>query len=79
MWGISQGEVAAMLQEGGQIPTHVQQLIDRRFCCLQRQPVQQHHTCVQGCTNAVLKLHSVHLQCTVACEYDSQSRCTYAA
>ncbi|DBA69796.1 TPA: hypothetical protein ACH3X2_012518 [Trebouxia sp. C0005] len=30
MWGISQGEVAAMLQDGGQIPPDVQQLIDRR-------------------------------------------------
>ncbi len=34
MWGISQGEVAAMLQEGGQIPPDVQQLIDRRFLLL---------------------------------------------
>jgi len=54
MRGISQGEVAAMLQEGGQIPPDVQQLIDRRFCCLKRQSVQQHQTCVQGCINAVL-------------------------
>jgi len=34
MWGISQGEVAAMLQEGGQISPDVQQLIDRRFLLL---------------------------------------------
>lgn len=30
MWGISQGEVAAMLQEGGQVPPDVHQMIDRR-------------------------------------------------
>jgi hypothetical protein len=54
MWSISQGEVAAMLQEGGQIPTDVQQLIDKRFLLLSTSIVQQHQTCVQGCINTVL-------------------------
>ena len=34
MWSISQGEVAAMLQEGGHIPPDVQQLIKKRYSCI---------------------------------------------
>ena len=59
MWGISQGEVAAMLQDGGQIPPDVQQLIDRRSCCLECQCVQLHQSCVQGCIKAVVCFHFV--------------------
>ena len=33
MWSISQGEVQAMLQDGGHIPTDVQHMINRRYCC----------------------------------------------
>ena len=61
MRGISQGEVAAMLQEGGQMPPHVQQLIDSRFCCLNANLYSSTRVVCEAASMLFFKLHSVHV------------------